>query len=103
VSLNWDDGAYPPKDWFAVAARAGWAVTGVDADWLEAAIHKCHRVALKDPSEESDVEIPHARVECQAFAHDGGAVVMSIWIDDRGPPKTAEDPQPGEPSPTPEP
>ena len=53
VSMNWDDGSNPPKDWFALAAKAGKAVTGVDKDWLEAAIRKCHRVALKDPSGES--------------------------------------------------
>jgi hypothetical protein len=103
VSMNWDDGSNPPKDWFALAAKAGRAVTGVDRDWLEAAIRKCHRVALKDPSEESDVEIPHARIECQAFTHDGGGVVMSIWITDRGPPKAPEEPETEEPAPNPQP
>jgi hypothetical protein len=48
ISLNWDASGFPQNDWFALAAAAGNAVTGVDPKILEAATHRCHRAALKD-------------------------------------------------------
>jgi hypothetical protein len=41
-----------------------------------------HRSALKDKTELVDIEIPNAKIECQAFTRDGGGVNISIWIDD---------------------
>jgi hypothetical protein len=38
--------------------------------------------ALKDKTELADIEIPNAKIECQAFTRDGGGVNISIWIDD---------------------
>lgn len=37
------DGVHPSNTWYALAAKAGMAVTGVDAAILENAIRKCHR------------------------------------------------------------
>jgi hypothetical protein len=63
-------------------ATAGKAVTGVDVRTLESAAHKCHRAALKDKSELADLDIPNAKVECQAFTRDGGGVDIGIWMND---------------------
>jgi hypothetical protein len=81
VSLSWEN-AYPSNNWFAIAADAGRAVSGVDSKSLELAIRKCHRTALKDKSELFDLEINNARIECQAFTRDGGGVTVSVWIND---------------------
>ncbi|WP_143199892.1 hypothetical protein [Bradyrhizobium sp. NAS80.1] len=83
VSLSWQASGFPPNAWFALAASAGNAVTNVDLKALEAAARKCHRLALKDKSELADLELPKAKVECQAFTRDGGAVVLDIWINDK--------------------
>ncbi len=81
--MYWDQNGFPPNAWFMLAATAGKAVTGVDPRKLESAIRKCHRAALKDESELSDVEIPNAKIECQAYTRDGGSVGVSIWINDK--------------------
>jgi len=47
ISVNWDKNGYPDNAWFAFAAKAGLAVTGVDARRIEVAIRRCHRSALK--------------------------------------------------------
>lgn len=78
ISLNWDASGFPPNDWFALAATAGNAVTGADRTKLEAAMHRCHRAALKDKSELATVELRDAAVECQAFTRDRGGVNLDI-------------------------
>lgn len=78
VSLNWDASGFPPNDWFALAATAGSAVTGVDRTKLETAAHRCHRAALKDESELARIEFRDAAVDCQAFTRDGGGVNIDI-------------------------
>jgi len=93
ISINWDKSGYPPNAWFDLAAKAGKAVTGVDANSLVSALHKCHRAALKDSSELSDLEISNAKIECQAFTRDGGGVSMGVWINDHGARKGIEDPE----------
>jgi hypothetical protein len=80
VSLAWDVSGFPPNEWFNLAAKAGNAVTNVAIKNLETATHKCHRLALKDRSELAELEIPNAKVDCQAFTRDGGGVVLTIWI-----------------------
>lgn len=78
VSLNWDASGFPPNDWFALAATAGNAVTGVDLKKLEAAAHRCQRAALRDKGEQAAAALPNAAIECQAFTRDGGGVVVTI-------------------------
>jgi hypothetical protein len=73
VSLEWDDSGFPPKAWFVLLAKAGQAVTRVDVKTLEAASRKCHRSALKEQDSLADLDIPNAKIECQAFADSGGA------------------------------
>jgi hypothetical protein len=92
VSLNWDESGFPPNAWFRLLARAGKAVTGVDVETLEAESHKCHRAALKDESELADIDIPNAKIECQAFTRDGGGVVIHIWMNDHEARKGIEEP-----------
>lgn len=50
VSLSWED-AFPPNAWFALAVKAGHAVTRVDFGRLDKAIRRCHIQALKHKSE----------------------------------------------------
>ncbi len=91
VSLNWDLSGFPPNEWFTLLALAGKAVTGADTKTLEAASRKCHRAALKDKSELADLDIPSAKIECQAFTRDGGGVDIGIWINDHEARKGIED------------
>jgi hypothetical protein len=78
VALNWDESGFPPNKWFGLLATAGYAVTGADPKRLEAGAHRCHRSALKDASELSQLELKDAVVECQAFTRNGGGVVIDI-------------------------
>lgn len=83
VSLNWDSSGFPSNAWFTLLAKAGRAVTGVEAKLLEAASRKCHRAALKDKSELAGIDIANAKVECQAFTRDGGGVNIHLWMSNR--------------------
>jgi hypothetical protein len=62
--------------------KAGKAVTGANLKKLESASRQCYRSALKDKTELADMEIPNAKIECQAFTRDLGGMNISIWIDD---------------------
>jgi hypothetical protein len=81
IYLSWD-GPFPSNSWFHLAAAAGHAVTGKDLPSLNKAIRDCHRAALKDKSELSGLDVPQAKIECQAFTRDGGGTTVSIWIND---------------------
>ncbi|MGA3063950.1 MAG: hypothetical protein ABSD90_12115 [Methylocystis sp.] len=91
ISLNWD-GASPSNEWFALAAKAGNAVTGEDLKKLDVGIRECHRSALKGKSEVSDLEVAGAKIECQAFTRDGGGTLMSIGINDHEARQGVEEP-----------
>jgi hypothetical protein len=88
ISLTWDAGDFPPNEWFGLLAKAGKAVTGADLKKLESASRQCYRSALRDKTELADMEIPNAKIECQAFALDGsgtnnrGGMNISISIND---------------------
>jgi hypothetical protein len=73
ISLTWDASGFPPNTWFRLVASAGKAVTGLDVNKLESASHLCHRAALKDTSELAELDVPNAKIECQAFTRDGEA------------------------------
>jgi hypothetical protein len=92
ISTGWDASGFPPNAWFGMVARAGRAVTGVDIKKLETASRRCHRSALKDKSELAELDIPNAKIECQAFTRDGGGVQMSIWVNDHEARKGIEEP-----------
>jgi hypothetical protein len=92
ISVGWDQSGFPSNAWFTMASKAGKAVTGVDLKKLEAAIRKCHREALKDKTELSEIDIPNAKIECQAFTRDGGGVSMSVWMNDHAARKGIEEP-----------
>jgi hypothetical protein len=78
VAFNWDESGFPPNKWFGLLAMAGSAVTGTDPKRLEAGAHRCHRAALKEASELSQLELKDAVIECQAFTRDGGGVTIDI-------------------------
>ena len=63
-------------------AKAGQAVTGLTSRPWEAASRKCHRSALKEQNSLADIDIPNAKIECQAFADSGGGVIVSIFVND---------------------
>jgi hypothetical protein len=81
ISFTWDTGGFPPDQWFGLLAKAGKAVTGADLDRLISASRECYRSA-KDKTELADIEIPNAKIECQAFAFDNGKMNISIRISD---------------------
>jgi hypothetical protein len=91
VSLAWNASGFPPNTWFAMLAKAGKAVTGVDLKKLETAARQCHRAALKDKTELAEVNIPNAKIECQAFTRNGGSVVISVWMNDHAARKGVDD------------
>jgi hypothetical protein len=93
ISLTWGASAFPSNAWFVLVAKAGEAVTGVDLKKLVSACRQCHRSALKDKSELTDLNIPNAKIECQAFTRDGGGVNISIWINDHEAQKGIEKPK----------
>ena len=93
VSLSWDESGYPPNRWFDLVAKAAKALTGVELKKLQAAIRKCHQMALKDKTEIGDLDIPNAKIECQAFTRDGGGVYMSVLVNDHEARKGIEDPE----------
>ena len=78
VSVNWGS-AFPPNVWFAIAVKAGQAVTGENTQKLDEGLRKCRRDALKAKDEFSGLETPKAKI---AFTRVGGGTMMSIWIDD---------------------
>jgi hypothetical protein len=82
ISFTWDVGGFPPNEWFGLLAKAGKAVTGADLNNLVSASRECYRSALKDKTELADMEIPGAKIKCQALTLDGGGMNISIWIDD---------------------
>jgi hypothetical protein len=82
VFIGWDKGASPSKAWVALAVKVGQAVTNEPAKALRDGIEKCYHDALKDPTTEmADVELPKSKIECQAFARDGGAGSMTFFVD----------------------
>jgi hypothetical protein len=93
ISMTWDPSGFPPNSWFALLAKAGKSVTGVDVKKLESASRQCHRSALKDKTELADLDIPNAKIECQAFTRDGGGVNISIWMNDHEARKNVEEPR----------
>jgi len=82
ISLTWDASGFPPNAWFWLLVKGGKAVTRVGVKELESASRQCYRSALKDKTELADIEIPNAKIDCQAFTRDGGGVSISIWIND---------------------
>jgi hypothetical protein len=81
LSLTWNAGGFPPNEWFELLAKAGKAVTGADFKKLASASRECFRSALKDKTEVADMEIPNAKIECQALTLDGDSMNISIWVD----------------------
>jgi hypothetical protein len=83
ISLGWEKGAPPSKAWVALAVKAAQVITDEPAKTLRSGIDKCYRDALADPSTEmASVELPKSKIDCQAFARDGGAGSMTFYIDD---------------------
>jgi len=83
ISLGWEKGAAPSKAWVALAVKAAQVITDEPAKTLRSGIDKCYRDALADPSTEmASMELPKSKIDCQAFARDGGAGSMTFYIDD---------------------
>ena len=80
IVLNFGE-AFPPASWFALAAKAGGAVTGETLTTLDEGIHECHRKALKS-GEFTHIDTPHAVIECSVSTGVSAGVSMSIWFND---------------------
>jgi hypothetical protein len=80
--MEWNASRSPPNEWFLLLAKAGKAVTGVEVSQLEAASRKCHHTALENKAELADLDIPNAKIKCQAFIRDKGGVSIGIWMND---------------------
>ena len=82
ISLTWDASGFPPNAWFWLLVKGGKAVTRVDVKELESASRQCYRSALEDKTKLVGVEIPNAKIKCQALTRDGSDINISIWTDD---------------------
>src|SRR5262249_44153544 len=81
VTLSWNANRYPPNSWFALAAKAGNAVTNVDPGDLEIAAHRCHQAALKSEHAHAVFEVSSARIVCMSGSKDVGFFILTIWIE----------------------
>jgi hypothetical protein len=63
-------------------AKVGRAVKGVDVRKARSCIPPLPSLGTEDKTELADIDIPNARIECQAFTRDRG-VNESIWMNDR--------------------
>jgi len=71
ISVTWNASGFPPNTWFAMLAKAGKAVTGVDLKKLESASRQCHRSALKDKTELAELDIPSAKIDVKLLRETG--------------------------------
>ncbi len=69
------DGVHPSNTWYSLAAKAGMAVTGVDAAILENAIRKCHRDA-RGGDIAPVIRMPKAKIRCHVSADDTGVEIF---------------------------
>ena len=82
VNINWDGSANPSELWYGLAAKLGSLTTRANKKAVEATLRRCIQQALRNTSELADVQAPKIRVDCQAFARDGGGVSADIYTPD---------------------
>jgi hypothetical protein len=78
--IAWDHQAKPPAATVKLIASAGEYLTGAASDELKQELAKCVTEALKPNSGElADRESRGVKIECQAFARDGGGGSATIY------------------------
>ncbi len=82
-TLDWN-GALPPREFYQLAARGGFIVLGEAERLLTKAAGRCIEAAHRSETELASVWTPKTRIECQAFARDGGGAFISIWARRKG-------------------
>lgn len=78
VGSSWD-GAYPPRSFYDLIARAGAAVTKAPAEDIRQGAMKCQQAALKSDDELAEMTFKGIRFECQAFSRDGGGTTITLY------------------------
>lgn len=84
VFVSWAQSASPPLRYYEIVAQAGAILTGEKKDTLAKAAKTCVRTALGHKSELGDELTSKAKIECQAFARDGGSVSVSVFTRKEG-------------------
>jgi hypothetical protein len=78
--VGWDNRAHPPADTVAFIAKAGEYLTGATNTELRTELAACVAEALKpDSGEMADREFRGVKIECQAFARDGGGGSATVY------------------------
>jgi hypothetical protein len=82
VSLAYDGRASPSPLWLDLAATLGTATTGASKSEVALAVRLCIQRALASAAagEDGEALTPHIKVDCQAFARDGGGGTVNIYI-----------------------
>lgn len=84
VFVSWAQNSSPPLRYYEIVAQAGAILTGEKKDILAKAAKTCVRTALGQKSELDDELTSKAKIECQAFARDGGSVSVSVFTRKEG-------------------
>jgi hypothetical protein len=79
VYVAWGQNASPPKAYYGIVAQAGSILTNEQEGVLTKTAMDCVRNALSHKSELDDELTDKAKLECHAFARDGGAVDISVF------------------------
>jgi len=81
VSLSYDGRAMPSPVQLSQAIILGEMVTGAPRAEVDGAVRACLKKALAPNSGEmGDVLTAHLKVDCQAFARDGGAGYIDMYV-----------------------
>jgi hypothetical protein len=79
-AVYWEGKARPPADIAALIAKGGEFVTGAARAEITAETSACVTDALKSSATElADREVRGVKIECQAFARDGGGGSVTIY------------------------
>jgi hypothetical protein len=78
ISLFWNSASPPPRFW-DLAGTTGEVITRESAAVVSETARKCVSQVLGDGGEISWIDAGNVRVECQAFARDGGANTITIY------------------------
>lgn len=78
ISLNVET-AYPSNDFFDLIGKAAASSLRVPAAEAKRLAMRCHKAALSDRDELSEVDSKAIHVECQSFRRDGGGTIVSVW------------------------
>ena len=80
INVSWDNRAKPSAETADFIGKAGEFLTGVGVAEIRQELAACVAEALKPASEElADRQFMGAKIECQAFARDGGGGSVTVY------------------------